>query len=376
MSAIRVLEVSGTPFEMGYQHGQAYADQIRELADERIHLSSDKNWTGQALSRQEVMKLGEACLSYHQTYAPELMEELDGMSEATGVGLTELVILNGFTDFIDTIYGIDPTSIAVSAQKVDDIIAIPAHPGVDNCTAFIVSPDATTEGDGFYGQTWDMHATATPYVILLRGKPAEGLSFLTLTIMGCVGMIGMNEAGIAIGINNLVASDGQIGVTWPFVIRKALAQDNLDDALASITEARLAGGHNYMLVDANGRGYNVEAMASRYHIEEVTEGTSTHTNHCLISQNIDVERARLPKSQLNSETRLSEAQRLLNDGKVTLDDLFALTRNHGETYGICTHPEEPFFVESCGAAIMRPATREMWAVWGNPCQNEYQRFMV
>ena len=372
MSEIRVLEISGTPFEMGYQHGRTYTNEIRELAEERIHLSSNKNWTGKELSRQEVMKLGEACLAHHQTYAPELREELHGMSEATGVGLTELVILNGFTDFIDTIYSLDPASMAVATEDEK----IPVHPGVDNCTAFIVSPDATTEGYGFYGQTWDMHATATPYVILLRGKPANGLSFLTLTIIGCVGMIGMNEAGIAIGINNLVASDGQIGVTWPFVIRKALAQDNLDDALACITKAQLAGGHNYMLADAHGRGYNVEAMATRYHIEEVTEGALVHTNHCLISQNINVERARLPKSQASSETRLSEAQRLLSDGQITVDDLFALTRNHGASNGICTHPEEPFFVESCGAAIMRPATREMWAVWGNPCQNEYKQFVI
>jgi len=376
MSEIRVLEVSGTPFEMGYQHGQAYTDQIRELAEERIHLSSSKSWTGKELSQQEVMKLGEACLGYHQTYAPNLMEELRGMGEATGVGLTELVILNGFTDFIDTIYSTDPASLAVAIQSVSEAVTVPAHPAVDDCTAFIVSPDATMEGHGFYGQTWDMHATATPYVILLRGTPAKGLSFLTLTIIGCVGMIGMNEAGIAIGINNLVASDGQIGVTWPFVIRKALAQDNLDDALACITGAHLAGGHNYMLADAHGRGYNVEAMATRHHIEEVTEGALAHTNHCLISQNINVERTRLPKSQVSSETRLSEAQRLLSKGQITIDDLFALTRNHGASNGICTHPEEPFFVESCGAAIMRPATREMWAVWGNPCQNKYKQFVV
>jgi isopenicillin-N N-acyltransferase like protein len=380
MPNLRLLEVSGAPFEMGRQHAAAYPREIQELTEDRLHLSSNKNWTGKELSRQEVLALGQACLPYHQAYAPELMDELRGMSELTGLGLTELLILNGFTDFIDTIYSTDPAALTgmMSREGEEAKIASPqlAHATADDCTAFIVSPDATVEGQGFFGQTWDMHETATPYVILLRGQPAQGLRFLTLTIIGCIGMIGMNEAGLAIGINNLVAGDGQVGVTWPFVIRKALAQDNLDDALACITDVQLAGGHNYLLVDATGRSYNIEAMASRYHVQEVRTGAWVHTNHCLISQNVDVERARLPKSRASSETRLSQGQELLNRSQITLADLLALTRDHHAVNGICVHPEEPLFVESCGAAIMRPATREFWAVWGRPCENEYEGFIV
>jgi isopenicillin-N N-acyltransferase-like protein len=349
---------------MGFQHGRAFATEIQELAEERLLLSSNKNWTGRELARSDVLALAEACLPHHYDYSPELMEEIHGISEVTDVGIAELVILNGFTDFVDTVYNLEVTQPVV------------AHPAADDCTAFIVSADAAADGRGFFGQTWDMHATATPYVIMLCGKPASGLNFLTLTIIGCIGMIGMNEAGIAIGINNLVARDGQVGVTWPFVIRKALAQDNLDSALACITGARLAGGHNYMLADASGKGYNIEAMASRYRVTEVTSGSEVHTNHCLHNCNIEVERERLPQSRLSSETRLTRAEQLLQPGQVTLDALFALTRDHSASNGICVHPEAPFYVESCSATIMRPATREMWAVWGNPCQNKYQRFVI
>ncbi len=366
MPKLRLLEVSGSPFEMGRQHGAAFPHEIQELTADRLQLSSNKNWTGKELSRQAVLALGEACLPYHQTYAPELMAELHGMSQATGLSLVELLILNGFTDFIDTVYS-TPETTGPGDQALFSM---------DDCTAFIVSPSATAEGRGFFGQTWDMHETATPYVILLRGQPANGLRFLTLTIIGCIGMIGMNEAGLAIGINNLVAGDGRPGVTWPFVVRKVLAQTNLDEALACITSAPLAGGHNYLLTDASGRGYNVEAMSTRYHVEEIRAGSRVHTNHCLISQNVEVERARLPRSRASSETRLSQAEELLSRGQITLADLLALTRDHSAVNGICVHPEEPFFVESCGAAIMRPATQEFWAVWGRPCENEYERFTV
>ncbi len=390
MPNLRLLEVSGSPFEMGRQHAAAYPKEIQELTEDRLRLSSNKNWTGKDLSRHEVLALGQACLPYHHAYAPRLMDELQGMSEVTGLSLAELVILNGFTDFTDTIYSADEMLLKEvnalrgtngnlgfsSAWLNSSERVVPASPGADDCTAFIISPNATAEGQGFLGQTWDMHETATPYLILLRGKPDQGLRFLAFTIIGCVGMIGMNEAGIAIGINNLVAGDGRVGVTWPFVVRQVLAQDNLDDALACITGAQLAGGHNYLLADATGRGYNVEAMASRYHVQEVQTGALVHTNHCLIAQNIDVERARLPKSRASSETRLSRGEELLNRTGMTLADLMTLTRDHSAVNGICVHPEEPFYIESCGAAIMRPATREFWAVWGRPCENDYESFVV
>jgi hypothetical protein len=52
MSNMRLLEVSGTSFEMGRQHALAYSAEILELAEDRLQLSSNKYWTGTTLSRQ------------------------------------------------------------------------------------------------------------------------------------------------------------------------------------------------------------------------------------------------------------------------------------------------------------------------------------
>ena len=63
---------------------------------------------------------------------------------------------------------------------------------------------------------------------------------------------------------------------------------------------------------------------------------------------------------------------LANDG-ITLDDLIALTR---DDVAICTRPKPPMHVESCGAAIMCPATGDFWSVWGIPADNEYEHFVI
>lgn len=358
---IRVLELSGSPFEMGYKHGLAYKDAIHSFAEERVRLSGDPLWTGRSFSRREVLELAERCLAEHSRYAPELVDELRGIAEATGLTLAELVVVNGFTDFIDTVY-----NAGAPAQ--------PAAPvGADNCTAFLV-PDGLAEGNhGFFGQTWDMHESATPHVVMLRGRPDDAPAFLAFSTVGCVGMIGMNEAGVAVGINNLLGADGQVGVTWPFVIRKMLMASSAQDALAALTSARLAGAHNYLIMDASGRGYNVEAHTSAQHVTELGSEALVHTNHCLHDETRAVERTRDPLSQASSEARLRRGEALLEQGGVTEGDLQALTRDEAS---ICVRSAPPKHVETCGAAIMRPATGDFWAVWGLPSENTYEHFTV
>ena len=363
MTGIRVIELTGSPYEMGLAHGKRFHDEIHMFTEERVRLCQDPNWTGHSLSRAAVIALAEACVLEHQRYAPDLMEELAGMAEATGLSLAELVINNGFTDFIDVVYNLGGSLKPAGAPPLAS----------DNCTAFLVPNHRSATGEAFFGQTWDMHASATPYVILLRGKPDAGPAFLAFTITGCVGMIGMNSAGIAVGINNLMAADGQIGLTWPFVVRKVLQQDNLADALACVTEAKLAGAHNYLLMDRAGAAYEVEAMSTSHYVRELGAETISHTNHCLIQQNLDVARERPPESRDSSEKRLLRAQELLSKDQIELDDLIALTRDEPV---ICTRPQAPMHVESCGAAIMRPATGDFWSVWGIPADNEYERFTI
>lgn len=355
---IRVLKASGTPYEIGFAHGRSYRADIRRYTEERIHLVCQGAWSGGPLPRAEVLAIAEACLPDHEAYAPELFQELQGLAAATDLSLAELIIVGGFTDFVDTVY-------SVSRQKA------PRLP-IDDCTAFIV-PNEAANGAGFFGQTWDMHDTATEFVILLDLQPDNRPHNLVFTTTGCLGQIGMNEHGICVGINNLLGADGQIGVTWPFVARKVLQQDNIDDALACITEAKLAGAHNYLLFDKTGRGYNVEAMSSYLVVTPLAEEPLIHTNHCLLPDTLRYSQERPPASQASSEARLNRAEMLLEERPLTIHHLIDLTRDPD---AICVRAKPPMHVESCGAAIMQPRTGTFWAVWGLPAENEYEEFKL
>ncbi len=377
MTKIRHLKVQGTPYAMGYAHGEAYANEIAILTEERLQLSSDPFWTGGlAVTHADVLALGAACLAAHKEYAPELVEEIRGMADATGLGVNELVIMNGFTDFVDLMA--NPAMVKQAGQ----LSGLLGDGDGGGCTTFLIDPTISADGRGYIGQTWDMHTTATPHVLMLEVQPDQGPALMCFTLTGCVGMIGMNEHGVAVGINNLLDKQGRVGVHWPFVVRKMLEQPTIDAALAVLAEAPLSGAHNYVVMgpDEAGRlrGVNVEAMATRRTATPVTVHYA-HTNHCVYEENCAIERPRKAYSLASTHARLGQAERFLADrhGVITPETLMALTRFHGEEGpSVCAHAVPEYAIESSGACIMSPATRELWAVWGVPCQNEYERFVV
>ncbi len=346
-----MLAVAGPPDAIGEAHGARFGAEIRAYTADRVARSPQ----GTHLSRDEVLGLAARMLPAHEAYDAALYAEMSAMADAAEITLAEAVIVGGYTDFIDTVRAV------AGGTAVEDA-----------CTAVMV-PDAAAGGAGFLAQTWDMHATATPRIVMLDVAPEDGPRSLIFTTVGTLGQIGMNEAGIAIGINNLTADDGRIGVTWPFVVRKALRQTSFDAAVRCVLDARLAGGHNFLIFDAGGRGVSIEAMPTVTYLSELGADVLVHTNHCLVAATRAVEGARPAALQTSSMDRLDHAPELLGNRPVTIDGLVALTRDERS---ICRHPEPPFDYESCGAAIMRPATGDFWACWGVPSENEYEHFQL
>ena len=351
---IRRIVLEGPPARLGQKHGASFRDEIQRYGRERVRLATDGSWAGVTAGADEVMGLADAMLPKHRDYAPDLYAEMLALGEASGLSPAEMVIVGGFTDFVD----------AVRCRGG-------SPPEEDDCTAMIV-PDARAGGAGFLAQTWDMHGSATDHVVLLDLRPEGCAAALVFSTVGCVGQIGMNEAGIAVGINNLSAAEGQVGVTWPFVVRKALQQNDIEGALACVTEADLAGAHNYLLFDRHGRGYNVEAMPGCCSVAKLEEQVLLHTNHCLAPETHEREAVKPPALLSSSLTRLRRAVELLEAESVTAESLMAMTRDQA----ICQRPVPPHHMESSGAAIMRPASGDFWAVWGVPADNEYERFRV
>lgn len=337
----RVLEIYGGPEDLGRGHGSVCAGMIRRYTDDRLGLSAVEEWSGTRVSPEVVLECAEDTLEHHERYSESLYAEMLSMAGAAGITPAEAVVVGGFTDLTDVV-------------RARAGVAPDEH----NCTG-MVNPRM-----GYLAQTWDMHASAGEYVIMLKLDPLAGPDVFVQTTAGCLGQIGMNEAGIAVGINNLT-SMGKPGVTWPFVVRKVLEQTHLDDAVKAVLDADVAGGHNFFLMGPEGEGAVVEAMPNSKVVTKTDGEPLVHANHCIHADTKAEEAPRRPEWVQSSLDR----HRI---GEETADDLEVFFADPA----ISRRADEPHEVATCGAVIMEPATLTMRAVWGCPGDHPWETFRL
>ncbi len=352
---MRVLDLAGSPAEMGAAHGKAFAAEIKRYTDERVALAASGLWSSGTLTSRQVLDEAEAMTCAHEAFDADLHAEMTAMAAAAGISMPEAIIVGGFTDFVD---------------RLRVIAGAPQNPALteDDCTAVIVGDEACA-GAGFLAQTWDMHDSATDHVVMLRLAPHDGPAVRIFTTTGCLGQIGMNSEGVCVGVNNLSGLHGTRGVTWPTVVRAMLKTSTAAEALEVLLSVELAGAHNYLIFDRNGHGYNVEAMPQARPVTKLTGEPIAHTNHTLDAAATRHQAHRDRPLMDSSRARLARAGELLAGRPITLEHLIGLTR---DTAAICQVPSAPYHIESSGAAIMQPATDSLWACWGPPTHNDYE----
>jgi isopenicillin-N N-acyltransferase like protein len=339
--AIRVLEVFGDSADLGRGHGSACAEMIRKYVDDRIDLTTREEWSGGRADRDFILSCAEATLPHHERFSESLYAEMSALADAAEISLPEAVTVGGFTDLADVVRA-----------------RLGVGPEEHNCTG-VINPQT-----GLFAQTWDMHASAGEFVIMLKIDPLIGPNAIVQTTAGCLGQMGMNEAGIAVGINNLT-SIGKPGVTWPFVVRKVLEQTDLDDAVKVVLDADLAGGHNFFVVGPDGEGAAIEAMPNNKRLTRTGGSPLVHANNCLFPETIAEEGARNPEWRANSDERLRLGTEMTDD----LDAFFSHPT-------ISRRVEDMDEVGTCGAVIIEPSTRTMRAVWGVPGDHPWETFRL
>ncbi len=237
----------------GRSHGEHFRKEIHELAAIRRDLMQLRNpLVGEILVK-------EALRQYQITkaWAPGLMAEFDGIQKGAEISLTDLVILNNYTDFRD--------------------LELPE----EGCSTIAVMKKSCS----LAGQTWDMHGSAKPYVIFLE-IPEDETSprQWAFSLVGCLGMAGFSANNIAVGVNNINTRNAESALIWPAMVRKMMAASKLEDCATILKTAKPTSGHAYMI--ASERNAQIWEVSPSLALPVATastdeEKTIYHTNHCL-----------------------------------------------------------------------------------------------
>nr|HEX4316583.1 C45 family peptidase [Kofleriaceae bacterium] len=356
-----VLPAGKTPRQWGQIHGESFRGEIATLAAIRVYLCCK---VGGFKSRDQVIAAARAHLPVLAAYDAALSDELLGIADGARVSPEDIVVANHYTDLRD----LDPdpaTWRAAPTRDAPELTGASAGAdglGGDGCSVLW----AESPTGRILAQTWDMHATAIPYVMTLA-VPASGdaPAARLLTVTGCLGMAGMNGARVAIAINNLFSTDATLGIVWSAMVRRALRATTADAARDVIATSPIGSGHHYVVADRRA-AYAIEASGTRR--KQVFGGGASycHTNHSLDDD--IAARSKVPPTSTTYD-RMGWLERdLARAGVHDLTDAWQrLGSEDGFPRSVCTNmatPESPHGAATCGAIAMNLDTGELWAQQG------------
>jgi len=352
---IPVLDLAGTPAQIGAAHGEAQRERIRAAVDRflgfilgsaAIPLTEESLWAHWAPQ-----------VAANQREAPALVEEMRGIARGAGVSFERIFLLNSLLDLNSFRY------LALAENFA-------------GCSTFAVVA-AAGNGQTLTGQTYDMPEFHQESLALLRLRPAQGPRQLVFTFAGIVGAAGLNEAGIGVNINYLSPRDVGPGRLHSVVVRQILAGSQLADALTPAVMPPKAGGAHFLIADADGTVVSVETTARRHAVFYPDGNSIGHTNHYLADRLRDDEHLRAA-SIGSSLARYAALRRFLREraDRLNLAALQELTRNHTSyPRSICAHgaDHEPAGTRNrtVSAMIQVLAERTLYITSGCACENAY-----
>ena len=287
--SIQLICLSGTPDEIGYQHGQ--------LLREQIHQNIDFYKSVFLINLKDQTQILQAARSYQEsirTFNPNFNLEIDHI--ALGADVTEplwLYALNARTEL----------SMVGSFQE---------------CTA-VVCPQ-----ESLIGQTWDWAEKLEEKFFLMEISLPDGHKILQLSEAGIIGKIGMNNRGLGVTLNYLY--DPYIkNSTVPIhiLLRQVLECRSLDEAQNAARRSGVGKASN-LIVAQSGQAIDIEFAGDLMKIHEITDQYYVHTNHCLHAKAPDnLEEEVLLNSMIRRETGIQILEKSSSFLPQTLMEVFS-----------------------------------------------------
>jgi len=241
------------PGQRGEAHGEAWREEIRELAQIHADLALRR---GAAPDADTLLRRAQAHLPVLEALDRALHGELTGIARGAGIDPERVILVNAH-------------------HEVGDIGSVTEADAGGSTAVFAHGDDGP-----ILAQTCGLHKAAKPFVRVIRVKPpTRECEVVCLTLTGCLGIAGMNDRGVGVVTNDLWTKSTQVGLLWPAVVRRSLAQPNAKAARALLMATDQSAGRHYMIAD-DGHFVGIETAGPVKAIAETgARVTHVHTNH-------------------------------------------------------------------------------------------------
>lgn len=333
---------------MGLQMGTDHRAEIHELYAARLDnaIRQALFYGRRRVDEAQLLAIAQRCLPYVQRWDSESWHELEGIAEGARLDVARLWMMNALTDIRD-----------LAAYGEPDW----TRPVEEGCSAILVGRGLTGDGP-LVAQTWDLSTDNMPFVRLVIRRPTAEPATASMTLVGCLSLVGLNDRGVAIGTTNVRATDNRLGVGYLDVIHRGLHQGSSTAAVDMVRSAPRAGAHFYHVTGAQEDPVALECTA---HVveEQTVDGWYVHTNHMLHEATGRLEARGTPTA--SSHARQARLEALVSGcGQPTVTELQRfLADRHGDENAVDRHDFAG--ISTNGAVVMEPAARRIHVVWGH-----------
>ncbi|WP_129409178.1 C45 family autoproteolytic acyltransferase/hydolase [Marinitoga lauensis] len=288
---LKILYLSGTHSEIGYQHGLALKEEISKMRNLLSKELENKNFFEKIVIRY-TMK------NYFRSIPSEYKKEMSAIAKASGASLDTILLLNIYDELFN-LYGC--TNVSVWGKKSVDGNIIHGR----NLDYFLSD------------KLWNLN-------VLFVYNATDGNNFISLTWPGLIGVLtGMNNKGISLGSMTSVSINQQTngiptGILYRIIMENA---KNISDVENILKANKRTIGNNLMISSKNDKKTVVFEFDSK-NLERVeSKEWIVSTNHFTTLKNKEEDYSGSISRKIIAEEYLENKQ------NITLSNIVETMRN-------------------------------------------------
>jgi len=359
------VSVSGSALECGTSLGKATREQIEHSLHtyRRIFELCDISWSA-------AIEKAAGCREVVAKHSPHLLEELEGLSQGSGVDEESLFTLNCRTEVLPPDFLARAMATTMSGADNRNIHA-------NECTSFAFAAD---QSPVWLSQNWDWVGMQRQALAVVESQQAARPAYITVTEAGMLAKIGFNDQGLGVTLNILRShNDGQqSGMPVHFFLRALLDCGSVQEACDFASSLPFASSSNVMIAQSAGDNRSAEIV----NIELAPNGCKfikpavdrlCHTNHFLHKELAANDAGR--EGNVSTVNRLDTAQ--ANIANLSgFDDIKNLLSDTSDgTESICRFPDpslpEIAQIETVVGVAMNLTDATLWVTGAQPSISEF-----
>lgn len=321
--------LKGSHYEMGLHYGELLRKGGQDFSSV-LQLS------------REQRDFGIACLSVCEAVVPELCQEIKGLAEGLMVSYEDLSV------WLLTMYG---------------------HGDVHGCTCFCY----TASGSTYLARNSDMFPELKDTCESILYRPDNGCIFLGHSTSFVQMEDGMNEHGLAVGINFLMSKNYKPGLNTGMIVRHVLEScRSVKEAVDRIGRLPIATTQNIILADRSGDMAVVESSPQKIVIRRPQSGKTwlVSANH-FVSMAMQAEHANPEVNWYRSCDRYDTVQAALASPESNKNAVWAKKLLSGKMGFICQYEKEMNF-DTLWSALYDVSALKIYCAEGNPAKARFK----